>query len=490
MKNFNLLIVTLAASLLSVQATNTKETTTVTIPEKVREKYLSQLYFVKVNPTLLDNTLDFYPLIKDVNKNRDTDRKVFNAKIDELYTSKQMSFLGKKYSQLDFDLESIRNQNFDLSEIIQNRDHFDYLYQSAVAVIKDEQLELDILKTIPNLIKSYGPLTISKDIARNLMWKAQSHLNDFGKCTVDNILECEYIGTGPRSNYKQIVTDFKTLLLAKQMTDGPEELEKRIQEEFIRPDWKTLINSNELNLKVAKITQSLNFEYLYKEIKLDPETAIKNMIETLGHLIKSLAKKKEVEASMFDTDKYQYLEDLRLRKKFLELVYNFNYSETEKKEPLKLVDILGPVRAIERYAEGVLRAALVDGPGKADKKSAETIIKLWLMSLQMFKKDGWLNNKYVKELIPIPEDWKSTIEPTAAPVMETNPSASVSANPVTPKTFPVVIEKPDAIKDVTRERSNTAETVTSKNSDVPVENVQNTSKLEPKKKGLFSALGF
>ena len=111
---------------------------------------------------------------------------------------------------------------------------------------------------------------------------------------------------------------------------------------------------------------------------------------------------------MFDTDKYQYLEDLRLRKKFLELVYNFNYSETEKKEPLKLVDILGPVRAIERYAEGVLRAALVDGPGKADKKSAETIIKLWLMSLQMFKKDGWLNNKYVKELIPIPEDWKST----------------------------------------------------------------------------------
>ena len=498
MRNFNLITVTLAFSLLSVQATNTKETTTVTIPKNVREKYLNELYFAKVNPTLIDEkVLDFFPQIEagkqkniEANKHRKLKIKDITAVKTEILSKKSEfdEFLKTKKTLISTDRDWIENLNFvDLFSVKIHQAK--YIKNLAEAVIDDEDIELNAIKENFEMLQALG--SNCKDYAESLTNHVQEEFNCYDRCGGISIRT--FVA---KANYKKLVTAFKTWSLFKLMTEGPKAPKERIQAEFVRPNWKNLIwdislkSDNvfiKLNLKVATIPESLKFTFLDEVENLEPEYALQTLLTQLDKLIDNFEK----DETSHSGEKLLYLNDLRMRQKFIEMIH-----ESGKSLDLKDTDIMdrirGHVRTIERLAEGIIRAIMVMGIDTEilNIKSIENILKLWLMNEQMFG----TNSKYVKELIQIPKDWKLIIEPTAAPFMETDPSASVSANPVTPKTtFPVVIdEKSTAVKDAdTRKRSDTAETATSENSDhVPVDKVAVVSKSEPKQKSLFGALGF
>lgn len=380
----------------------------------------------KVPGDLPDERMDLYGGVKKVksdtkNKNRMRDpilnylneiggplKILCNMAIENL--NSELKYLNSLYQFLFIHFD----KGSHLSSGIYN-ESFDFLKNYVQVVIAEEKQEWEIRKSI----------LYNLEIKSNLSYGNTSELENF-KTAATKWLEnpalknCEEktINLAFSNNQQQLIqNDIKMWLLAKQMIDGPDSAGNRVRSEYIRPDWKLLVdklNVPEDRFKLYQISKELNLHYLMNDLSLSFEKSVEKMKLELDKMEKK---------SIGDNVSSAVKEEFALRRSVFNVVLN--------NQDLRLETVKMTLKIIERFVQGLIRYEQLNLHHVKTilnhnfTKNELVIVKFWLMSLQMFTENGWQSSKYGLKTYPEPEPQpKLKVSSEAAEIPEIQESES------------------------------------------------------------------
>lgn len=220
--------------------------------------------------------------------------------------------------------------------------------------IRREIFENSLLKYDSSVDAELGRLKINA-----MKWLESSK---FRHCAMD-LKICFY----DKIDYKNMINDVKTWLLAQQM------IKRQVPVEFIRPNWKHLIHHLKVPKEILMITPikpNMNLYFLMNNAGADFETSIEILNEIM-------------DAISFVSYATEASKIRMLRHKMMQIVLT---------KPVTLESINLRLKAFERFAESAVRSNQMKLP--IYEQFSTVCVKIWLLSRQIFVEDGWNENVF------------------------------------------------------------------------------------------------